>query len=263
MKTAVTIAGSDCSGGAGIQADLKTFAAHRIFGMSVITSVVAENTCRVIDIQDMTPSMIQNQMTAIFEDIPPDAVKVGMLSSSDCMIAVAEKLREFRPEHVVIDPVMVAKGGCSLMQQQSLQTLIQEILPLAEVLTPNLPEAEAIAGMEIHTIEDMKKAARQIYSMGPRCVLLKGGHLSEDLDAKDILFDGTDFYSYTTKRIATKNTHGTGCTFSSAIAANLALGKSIPEAVSDAKHYITMAISHALELGKGHGPTHHFYEFYE
>lgn len=260
MKTALTIAGSDCSGGAGIQADLKTFAAHRLFGMSAIVSVVAENTCRVIEIQDMTKSMIQNQIAAVFEDIPPDCVKVGMLSTSACMRAVAEKLREYHPKNVVIDPVMIAKGGCALMQEEALSTLISEIIPLADVLTPNIPEAEAITGGCIETVDDMKAAARKIYAMGAGHVMIKGGHLSGD--AEDILFDGKSFLSFTTKRVPTKNTHGTGCTFSSAIASGLALGKTVPEAVRDAKAYITMAITHALPLGKGHGPTNHFYELY-
>ena len=263
LKTALTIAGSDCSGGAGIQADLKTFSANGVFGMSVVTAVVAENTCRVLSIHDVPPKMIQEQITAVFEDIPPDAVKVGMLSGAETMKAVAESLRQYRSQHVVIDPVMVAKGGCSLMQQEALDTLKKEILPLCEVLTPNIPEADTLVGWKLRTKEDLRESCRQIASMGARCVLLKGGHLSEEQDAEDLLFDGETFYTYTTKRIPTKNTHGTGCTFSSAITAHLALGKSVPDAVNDAKDYVTMAIAHALELGHGHGPTHHFYDLYQ
>ena len=262
LKTALTIAGSDCSGGAGIQADLKTFSANGVFGMSAVTAVVAENTCRVISIHDVPPKLIREQITAVFEDIPPDAVKVGMLSGAETMRAVAESFRQYRPRHTVIDPVMVAKGGCSLMQQEALDTLKREILPLCEVLTPNIPEAETLVGRELRTKEDLQDACREIAALGARCVLLKGGHLSEDRDAEDLLFDGETFHTYTTKRIPTKNTHGTGCTFSSAITAHLALGKSVPDAVAAAKDYVTMAIAHALDLGHGHGPTHHFYDLY-
>lgn len=263
MQTALTIAGSDCSGGAGIQADLKTFAAHGVYGMSAITAVVAENTCRVLQIQDVSPAVIQAQITAVFEDIPPDAVKVGMLSGAETMAAVAESLEQYRPKQVVIDPVMVAKGGCALMRQASLETLIQKIIPLATVLTPNIPEAEEIVGKPLTTRGHLEDACRAIHWMGADYVLLKGGHLSENQDAVDLLFDGRDFLTFTTKRIPTKNTHGTGCTLSSAITANLALGKSVPEAVAQAKDYITGAIAHALALGKGHGPTHHFYDLYQ
>lgn len=263
MQTALTIAGSDCSGGAGIQADLKTFAAHGVYGMSAITAVVAENTCRVLQIQDISPQVIQAQITAVFEDIPVNAVKIGMLSGAETMTAVAESLRQYTPHHVVIDPVMVAKGGCSLMQQTALDTLIREIIPHATVLTPNIPEAEEITGKSLTTTEQLRDACRAIHAMGADFVLLKGGHLAADRDAEDLLFDGREFFTYTTQRIPTKNTHGTGCTFSSAITANLALGKSVPEAVGLAKEYITTAIAHALPLGKGHGPTHHFYTVYK
>ncbi len=229
VKHALTIAGSDCSGGAGIQADLKTFAAHGIYGMSAIVSVVAENTCRVLDIQDITPDMIEKQIIAVFEDIEVHAVKVGMLSTRAGMLAVSKMLKQYRPKHVVIDPVMVAKGGCALMQEEALSTLIEEMIPLADVLTPNIPEAEAITGMKIQSEEERKRAAQ----------------------------------TFATKRIPTKNTHGTGCTFSSAIASNLALGYAMPQAVANAKDYVTMAITHALEIGKGHGPTHHLYDVYQ
>lgn len=260
MKTALSIAGSDCSGGAGIQADLKTFSAHGVFGMSVIVSVVAENTNRVIDIQDITPDMVRKQMDAVFEDIEVDAVKIGMLPTPGCMNAVAEKLQEYRANKVVLDPVMHAKNGCALMNPNALETLIRVMLPCADVVTPNIPEAETIVGMKIRTIEEMRLAAKRIYEMGCRNVLVKGGHRSGD--AIDILFDGKQFYSFDEKRIDTKNTHGTGCTFSSAIAANLALGMSLVEATKHAKQYVTMAIEHSLPIGKGYGPTHHFYDLY-
>ncbi|MHB8061995.1 MAG: bifunctional hydroxymethylpyrimidine kinase/phosphomethylpyrimidine kinase [Ruminiclostridium sp.] len=260
MKKALTIAGSDCSGGAGIQADLKTFSAHGVYGMSVIVSVVAENTSRVIDIQDISPDIIRKQMEAVFEDIEVDAVKIGMLSKRECMQAVSVKLKQYKPANVVIDPVMLAKGGHALMQEDALSFFISELIPFADMLTPNIPEAEAITGLKIFTTEDMKKAAEIIYSMGAKSVLVKGGHLEGD--AEDILFNGKSFNSYTTKRINTKNTHGTGCTFSSAIAANLALGMDYIAAVRKAKEYVTMAIEHSLDIGKGHGPTNHFYNIY-
>lgn len=260
MKKLLTIAGSDCSGGAGIQADLKTFSAHGTFGMSVIVSVVAENTSEVIDVQDITPDMIAKQIDAVFQDIGTDAVKVGMLSKSDCMLAVAKKLKEYKPKNVVIDPVMLAKNGCPLMQPDSMDTLIREILPLADLLTPNIPEAETITGMPIHSPEDMERAAKQIYAMGAKNVLVKGGHAEGD--ALDILFDGENFYRFCEERIHTNNTHGTGCTYSSAIASNLALGYSMEEAVKRAKAYVTTAIRHSLQIGKGCGPTHHFYDLY-
>ena len=259
-KKALTIAGSDCSGGAGIQADLKTFAAHGVYGMSVIVSVVAENTARVIDVQNVTPDMIEKQIDAVFEDIGADAVKVGMLSQSACMEAVARKLEEYNPRNVVIDPVMVAKNGCPLMRPDSMDTLMQKILPLADLLTPNIPEAEAIAGMKIRTTADMEHAAEQIAGLGAKAVLVKGGHASGD--ALDVLFDGKKLCHYSAERIPTKNTHGTGCTYSSAIAANLALGLTLEDAVARAKEYVTTAIRHSLAIGKGYGPTHHFYDLY-
>lgn len=263
MKKILTIAGSDCSGGAGIQADLKTFSAHGLFGMSVIVSIVAENTSRVIDVQDVTPDMIQKQIDAIFEDIDVDAVKIGMLSTAECMKATVEKLQAYHPQNIVIDPVMYAKNGCALMDPAAIDTLIEVVLPLADVLTPNIPEAERIADIKIHNIEDMKKAADLIHKMGCKNVLVKGGHAEGD--AEDVLFNGTEYFYFSASRIPTKNTHGTGCTYSSAIASNLALGLPLQEAVGKAKQYITTAIENAvnLDIGKGHGPTHHFYELYK
>ena len=260
MKTALTIAGSDCSGGAGIQADLKTFAAHKVFGMSVITAVVSENTSRVLSIENMPENCITDQITAIFEDIKVDAIKIGMLPNEICMKTVAQELQKYHPNNIVIDPVMVAKGGCALMMDNSVKALIDNIIPLADILTPNIPETEAITGINIKTIDDMKIAAKQIYNMGAKNIIIKGGHL--DGDAIDILYNGKDYYTYTTERIQTKNTHGTGCTFSSAIASNLANGMNINDAVSNAKGYITNAIKYSLNIGKGHGPTNHLYNFY-
>ncbi len=260
MKKVLSIAGSDCSGGAGIQADLKTFAAHGVYGMSAIVSVVAENTSRVIGVEDVSPEMIESQIDAVFEDIGADAVKVGMLSRTPCMEAVARGLRKHRPRNVVIDPVMVAKNGCPLMQPDSVETLIREILPLADLLTPNLPEAERISGLTIRTAGEMERAAEKIAGMGPGAVLVKGGHAAGD--AVDILFAGGKLTRFRAERIDTENTHGTGCTYSSAIASNLALGFDLEEAVKRAKDYVTTAIRHSLAIGKGCGPTHHFYDLY-
>ena len=246
MKTVLTIAGSDCSGGAGVQADLKTMAAHGVFGMSVIVSVVAENTARVIDIQDISPRMIEEQIDAVFEDIVPDAVKIGMLSSPECM----------KPAHIVIDPVMFAKNGDPLMDPASVGALIETVLPFAEVLTPNVPEAQYLADMEIRTPEDMEEAARRIYAKGCRNVLVKGG--KNIAGAVDVLFDGETCHRIEIEQIDTTSTHGTGCTLSSAIASNLALGHSVPEAVKLSKEYVTDAIRHAPGLGHGCGPLGHF-----
>jgi hydroxymethylpyrimidine/phosphomethylpyrimidine kinase len=255
---ALTIAGSDCSGGAGIQADLKTFSAHGVFGMSVITSVVAENTFRVIDIMDVRADIIEKQIDAVFEDIPPDSVKIGMLGSIETMLAVAEKIKGINPENIVIDPVMYAKNGAPLMAENSIKTLISEVVPLADLITPNIPEAEKMANMKIETEDDMKKSAVEILKMGCKSVLIKGGHSVGN--ATDILYDGKEFRLYSAERINTKNTHGTGCTFSSAIAANLALGADLQQSIERAKNYVTNAIRYSLPFGKGNGPVNHFWE---
>ena len=258
LKKVLTIAGSDCSGGAGIQADLKTFTAHGVFGMSVIVSVVAENTSRVIDIQDITPDMIGKQIDAVFEDIEVDAVKVGMLSTPECMGAVAEKLRQYQPKNVVIDPVMYAKNGCPLMEPSAVDALIKTILPLADVLTPNIPEAERITGLQIQSVKDMERAAERVYAMGSKAVVIKGGHAVGN--ALDVLFDGNQMYHFETERIDTKNTHGTGCTLSSAIAANLAKGFDLPVSIKRSKDYLSGALGAMLDLGKGRGPMMHNFD---
>lgn len=256
MKKVLTIAGSDCSGGAGVQADLKTMSAHGVFGMSVIVSVVAENTARVIDIADISPKMIAEQIDAVFEDIVPDAVKIGMLSSPECMRAVAEKLAQYRPMNIVIDPVMFAKNGDPLMNIASVGALIEQVLPFADVLTPNLHEAECITGIHITSVEDMERAAREILRLGCKSVLVKGG--AGIPNAVDVFCDGATVQRLQTHQVPTKNTHGTGCTLSSAIASNLALGYSVSEAVTRAKDYVTDAIEHALPIGHGNGPLNHF-----
>lgn len=261
MKKVLTIAGSDSSGGAGIQADLKTFSAHGVFGMSVIAAVTAQNTKEVIDVQNISPDIIGKQIDAIFDDIEVDAVKIGMISEIEGIKVVSERLREYKPQNVVLDPVMVSKSGYSLMNPNSVETLIKELIPIVSVVTPNIPEAEIIANIKIETVEDMEKAAKIIYNMGPKNVLIKGGHLTGD--ATDVLYDGKNFVYLKNERINTKNTHGTGCTLSSSIASNLALGMNIKEAVENAKKYITTAIEHSLHIGHGSGPTNHFYELYK
>jgi hydroxymethylpyrimidine/phosphomethylpyrimidine kinase len=229
--------------------------------MTVITSVVAENTFRVTDYQDVRIDIIEKQMDDIFDDIPPDAVKIGMLSCSGTMLAVAKKLREHKPKNIVLDPVMYAKNGCALMEESAISTLITEVVPLADLLTPNIPEAEKMTNTKILSHEDMRRAAKLIHAMGCRAVVVKGGHI--DGDAVDILFDGKEFFEFPAPRVDTKHTHGTGCTFSSAIAANLANGLSVNNAVGKAKEYINAAIINAPKLGKGNGPTHHFYQLYK
>ncbi|MDP4127767.1 MAG: bifunctional hydroxymethylpyrimidine kinase/phosphomethylpyrimidine kinase [Bacillota bacterium] len=262
MKKVLTIAGSDSSGGAGIQADLKTFSAHGVFGMSVITAVTAQNTQGVFAVQDITRDVIAKQIEAIFEDIDVDGVKIGMVSQVQTIEVIAERLRHYyRNQTIVVDPVMVSKSGYHLLNPEAEVTLIRDLLPLAMVVTPNIPEAEVMTKMSIRTLQHMEEAAKAIYQMGAKNVLLKGGHLEKD--STDILYDGREFSYFFSSRIATKNTHGTGCTLSSAITSNLALGYSLNEAVSRAKEYITTAIQHSLSIGKGVGPTHHFYSLYK
>jgi len=261
MKNVLTIAGSDSSGGAGIQADLKTFSAHGVFGMSVITAVTAQNTQGVFGVQDISVDMIEKQIDAIFDDIKVDALKIGMVSQIEIIKAIAGKLRHYIPENVVIDPVMISKSGYDLLASEAKETLINELLPLATIATPNIPEAEVISGMSIKSLGDMKDAAIRIHSLGARNVLIKGGHMEDE--ATDVLYDGKEFKYFTTERINTKNTHGTGCTLSSAIASNLAKGYTVEESVANAKDYITTAIKHSLSIGKGVGPTNHFYTLYK
>lgn len=260
LKHLLTIAGSDSSGGAGIQADLKTFAAHGTFGMSVITAVTAQNTCGVTMVQDITPEVVEAQVAAVFDDIRVDAVKIGMLSRPETIRAIAASLRKYQPKIIVLDPVMISKSGYPLLQPEACATLISELLPLATLVTPNLPEAEAISGMQVTKKEEMRPVAEKIISLGAKAVLVKGGHLSDTAD--DLLFDGQQEKWFAGERIATKNTHGTGCTLSSSLAANLAKGLSLEEAVQASKAYVTEAIAHGISLGSGCGPTHHFVDLY-
>lgn len=255
MKKVLTIAGSDCSGGAGIQADLKTMTAHKIYGMSVITSLTAQNTTGVYGIMDASPEFVEKQIDCVFEDIRPDAVKIGMVSNKDIIKVIAKKLKEYNASNIVADPVMVSTSGKSLLSPDAMETLINVLLPIGTIITPNIPEAEKISGIHIENAEDMESAAKII---GEKCrvaVLVKGGHSVND--ANDLLYDGGKLTWFNTKKVENNNTHGTGCTLSSALACNLALGFSLEESVKNAKNYITDAIGAGLNLGKGSGPLDH------
>lgn len=260
MKNLLTIAGSDSSGGAGIQADLKTFAAHGTFGMSVITAVTAQNTCGVTKVQNIDCDVVKAQIEAVFDDIRVDAVKIGMVSQPEIIETIASCLRHYQPKIIVVDPVMISKSGYPLLAPEACATLIKELLPLATLLTPNLPEAEAITGLRVSKKEEMRPVAEKIIALGAKAVLVKGGHLNDTAD--DLLFDGANEVWFPGRRIATKNTHGTGCTLSSSLAANLAKGLSLREAVQASKDYVTTAIEHGIALGSGCGPTHHFVDLY-
>jgi hydroxymethylpyrimidine kinase / phosphomethylpyrimidine kinase / thiamine-phosphate diphosphorylase len=260
MPTALTIAGSDSSGGAGIQADLKTFAALGVYGASVITSVTAQNTLDVTGIHDLPAEFIILQLDTVVRDFPIDAIKTGMLSNPAIIRAVSERLQTLGVEKLVVDPVMVAKGGAALLRKEAEAELTQRLLPLAYVVTPNLGEAEVLAGVSIHNVEEMEQAARRIHAKGSRHVVVKGGHL--DGPPVDVFFDGQSFEYLEGERVETKSLHGTGCTFASAIAAELAKGAEVTDAVRRAKAYITAAIRLAEPMGHGFGPTHHFGALY-
>lgn len=255
MKTALTIAGSDCSGGAGIQADIKTMTMNGVYAMSAITALTAQNTTGVRAIYESTPAFLKEQLDAVFEDIFPDAVKIGMVSSAALIHVIADCLRCYNVSKIVVDPVMVATAGAVLIQNDAVQTMVKELLPLADLVTPNIPEAEVLSGMSIHNKEDMQKAAKYIGDTYGCAVLLKGGHNIND--ANDLLYSENALCWFEGKRINNTNTHGTGCTLSSAIAANLAKGYSLQEAVMRAKNYISGALSAMLDLGKGSGPMMH------
>lgn len=259
MKRALTIAGSDSGGGAGIQADLKTFAARGVYGMSAITALTAQNTVGVQGVFEIPPAFIAMQIDSVVSDIRPDAVKTGMLSSSPIIETVATKIREHHLLPLVVDPVMVAKSGDPLLRNDAREALIHQLLPLATVVTPNLHEARVLCGFEITNLEEMRRAARAIREMGPLNVVVKGGHLPETSDAIDLLFDGETFQEFRAPRVQSEHTHGTGCTFASAIAAELAKGHSVAEAVAIAKDYLTHVIraSTQLGIGHGHGPMNH------
>jgi hydroxymethylpyrimidine/phosphomethylpyrimidine kinase len=258
MKKALTIAGSDSGGGAGIQADLKTFQELEVFGMSALTAVTAQNTLGVQAVYPMTAEAVSKQIQSIGEDMGTDAVKTGMLFNAEIIQAVSEQIVEYNWQNVVVDPVMIAKGGASLLQLEAITSLKKYLLPLAMVITPNIPEAEVLTGISIRTDEDKEEAAKYLYNLGVQHVVIKGGH-DEGRDVSvDLLYDGNEFKTFTSKRIPTKNTHGTGCTFSAAVTAELAKGLSVCEAVSKAKYFIQAAIEDQLLIGQGHGPTNHW-----
>ncbi|GBC89054.1 Pyridoxine kinase [bacterium HR13] len=261
IPRALTIAGSDSGGGAGIQADLKTFTALGVYGMSAITSITVQNTIGVFGVYDLPPYAVYSQIKVVVEDIGVDAVKTGMLSSEDIVKAVAKAIRDFELKNLVVDPVMRAKSGDPLLKDSARKALMEELLPLALIVTPNLPEAQEMCGFKINNLKDMEEACRVIHSLGPKYVVVKGGHLEGDKKV-DVLYDGKSFYHLEGKHVPTKNTHGTGCTFSSAITAFLAKGENPVEAIKRAKEYVQKAIEHSLPLGHGHGPLNHMWMFY-
>ena len=258
MKTCLTIAGSDSSGGAGIQADLKTMTVNGVYAMSVITALTAQNTQGVTGILDVSPEFITEQMDAVFTDIYPDAIKIGMVSSPEIVEAIAASLEKYQAKNIVLDPVMVATSGAKLLKEEAMDSLINRLIPLADVITPNIPEGEILAGMEITNEDEMIKAAEKIGKKYDCAVLLKGGHRVND--ANDLLYRDGEFKWFRFERIDNPNTHGTGCTLSSAIGANLAKGYDIDQAIEKAKDYLTGALRAGLDLGEGSGPLMHNYK---
>ncbi len=259
MKTALTIAGSDCSGGAGIQADIKTMTVHGVYAMSAITALTAQNTMGVSAISEVTPAFLAQQLDSIFTDIFPDSIKIGMVSSAALIDVIAEKLRFFNAKNIILDPVMVATSGANLIKTNAICVFKSKLLPLSTLVTPNIPEAEALTGIQISNKNDMRLAAETIGETYGIDVLLKGGHSIED--ANDLLYTNGAFRWFEGTRIQNPNTHGTGCTLSSAIAANLALGFTLEDAIHHAKEYLSGALAANLDLGRGSGPLNHCYQF--
>ena len=257
---AMTIAGSDSGGGAGIQADLKTFSALGVFGTSTLTAITAQNTVGVTAVHEIPTDVIAAQIDAVVTDIGADAVKTGMLSSPEIVATVADAVRRHGISNLVVDPVMVAKSGDRLLRAEAIATICNELIPLAKVVTPNIPEAEDLTGRSIESDDDARQAAQAIIDMGAKSVVIKGGH--RDGPPTDILYDGAEFIEFTAERIPSTSTHGTGCTFASAVAAGLAHDLDTPTAVKQAKEYVTAAISAAYPIGQGHGPLHHFHAFW-
>ncbi len=257
MKKVLSIAGSDCSGGAGIQADLKTFTAHKLYGMSVITALTAQNTMGVKGVLEASPEFVGMQIDAIFEDIVPDAVKIGMVSNIDIIKTISERLVYYKAKNIVLDPVMISTSGSKLLDENAVDMLKSKLLPIADIITPNIPEAESLCGFSIVTSEDMEKAAWKIAQSLKGAVLIKGGHFSDNSD--DLLISKGNKYIFYSKKIDNPNTHGTGCTLSSAIACNLAMGYDMERSIQNAKNYITGALQDKLNLGKGRGPLNHCY----
>ena len=256
----MTVAGSDSGGGAGIQADLKTFSALGVFGTSTLTAVTAQNTVGVTAVHEIPTDVIAAQFDAVVSDIGADAVKTGMLSSPAIVATVADAIRRHGIANLVVDPVMVAKSGDRLLREEAIESICRDLIPLAAVVTPNIPEAEDLTGCRIVSDDDVQRAARAIIEMGARSVVVKGGH--RDGPPTDVLFDGEQFLEFTAERIPSTSTHGTGCTFASAVAAGLAHGLDTPDAVRQAKEYVTQAIGAAYRIGSGHGPLHHFHAFW-
>jgi len=258
MYKVLTIAGSDSGGGAGIQADLKTISALGGYGTTAITAITAQNTCGVTGVYTLPAEFVARQIDAVMGDIGTDAAKTGMLANAEIVKVVAEKAKEYSIHKLVVDPVVVATSGDRLLTEDAIGSYKEVLFPLAHVVTPNLAEAELFAGISISTVEDMKSAARLIYQLGPKYVLVKGGHIDQD-KAVDVLYDGREFHLFSARKVDTENTHGTGCTLSAAIATGLARGLGTMEAVELAKQYVTRALTHALKIGKGRGPVNHFY----
>jgi hydroxymethylpyrimidine/phosphomethylpyrimidine kinase len=261
VPVALTIAGSDSGGGAGIQADLKTFSALGVYGTSAVTAITAQNTQRVCEVFELPADVVVAQIDAIVEDFSITATKIGMLANAEIIEAVAEAVRRHDLLPLVVDPVMVAKSGDRLLREDAVEAIKTELLPLATVLTPNLPEAEVLLARELASWEDVREGARELVAMGAQAVVMKGGH--REGPALDLYFDGNEFHEFTAQRVDTRNTHGTGCTFASAIAAGLAKGSDVRGAVAFAKAYITKALQSAYDVGHGHGPVHHFYRFWQ
>ncbi len=261
IRKALTIAGSDSGAGAGIQADLKTFAAHGVYGSSAITAITAQNTMGVSAVLDLSPKLVAAQIDAIIDDIGAHAVKTGMLANAAIIVIAARKITEHRLKNLVVDPVMVATSGDLLIRENAISILRSKLIPLATVVTPNIPEAEVLTGMKLRTALEIREAARRIVRMGAQTVIVKGGHLKGP--AMDLFFDGKTFTPLDAPRIHTKNIHGTGCTLSAAIAANLAKGEKTTTAVTNAKRYITDALRYSYRIGSGHSPVHHFYRYWK
>jgi len=256
LTTALTIAGSDSSGGAGIQADLKTFTALKVYGMSAITAVTSQNTMGVDAVRVLSPETVATQIDAVYQDLPVNAVKSGMLANAEVAETVADRLQEYAPGYFVLDPVMKSESGQSLLEEDAIEIMKTKLFPLALVVTPNKAEAEVLSGKVIETVADMEEAARTIYDFGPAYVLVKGGHMG-GAEATDVLFDGINCYPFSSPRVDAPNNHGTGCTFASAITAYLARGFELSEAISKAKFFLHNALVQGLEMGKGPGPVNH------
>lgn len=262
IPIALTIAGSDSGGGAGIQADLRTFSAFQIHGLTAITSVTAQDTSTVYDSENVSAYMVGRQITAVLTDIGADAVKTGMLSSSEIIITVVQKLSEFGVKQLVVDPVMASTGGDVLIKSTAVETLKHELFPLALVVTPNLHEAEILVGRKLTDVADIERAAAELHRLGSSSVIIKGGHMEDPSKSSDLFFDGDQMRRFESPRLASTNTHGSGCTFGAAITACLARGFNLEESILEAKHFVTAAIRHSYPLGHGNGPLNHLYRFW-